>query len=119
MNKIETFPDTLFLVSSNESQEPLEPKETKETKETQKIKESTIENSYKNHLEFAGQTYRQHFKDSMKYSWKSFKASVVFFIHAVYPNSLRHTGSSIITEVNDTIVTKYSERIATISNQVA
>jgi hypothetical protein len=81
------------------------------------ISMNTIKSKETNHLAFAGQTYTQHFKASMKYSWMSLKASLSFFVHAVYPNTLRHTGSDIIAVVNDTLVTKHSERIAVLSSQ--
>ena len=35
-----------------------------------------IQNSFSNHLSFAGQSYFTHFRDSMKYCGKSVKASM-------------------------------------------
>lgn len=60
------------------------------------------------HLRFANQTYIEHMKDSLHYSWLSFKASFYFFIHAIYPDVFHHNGSDAITTINDEILEKYS-----------
>jgi hypothetical protein len=64
------------------------------------------------HLEFAGQTYSEHFVDAMKYSYKSFKAGLFFFIHALIPDSFTQSGSNCVHELSDTIKDKYKKRIA-------
>lgn len=63
------------------------------------------------HLEFAGQTYSEHFVDAMKYSCKSFKASLFFFIHALIPDLFTQSGSKCVHELSDTIKDKYKKRI--------
>ena len=60
------------------------------------------------HLEFANQTYFEHFKDSMYFSFKALKASCCFFIHACYPSSFEKNGSNEIYELNEIIKSKYS-----------
>lgn len=62
------------------------------------------------HLEFAGQTYSEHFKDSLKYSCKALKASFYFFIHALIPDVFTQSGSNCIHELSDTIKEKYNKR---------
>jgi hypothetical protein len=68
------------------------------------------------HLEFANQTYFEHFKDSMYFSFKALKASFCFFIHACYPNSFERTGSNEIFDLNETIKSKYSNTNISIFN---
>jgi hypothetical protein len=65
----------------------------------------------KNHLEFVGQTYLEHFVDAMKYSYKSFKASLFFFIHALIPDLFTQSGSDCVHELSDTIKDKYDKII--------
>ena len=63
------------------------------------------------HLVFANQSYFEHFKDSIKYSGQSFKASFMFFCHAFWPDIFQQSGSITIRELNDTIVEKYEKRM--------
>ena len=63
------------------------------------------------HLDFAGQTYSEHFIDAMKYSCKSFKASLFFFIHALIPDLFTQSGSNCVHELSDIIKDKYKKRI--------
>lgn len=63
------------------------------------------------HLRFANQTYFHHMKDSLHYSWCSFKASFYFFIHAFYPDLFQHSGSDVVITLNDDILEKYTENI--------
>lgn len=63
------------------------------------------------HLEFANQTYWQHFKDSMKYSFTSFRASFYFFCHAFWPDIFTQTGSETVHELSSIIYEKYLKRI--------
>lgn len=60
------------------------------------------------HLQAVGQTYCEHFKDATKYSFMSFKASLCFFCHALWPQMFQHAGSDIIIGLNDEIVDKYN-----------
>jgi hypothetical protein len=68
------------------------------------------------HLDFAGQTYFEHFKDAMKYSCKSFKASFFFFIHALIPDIFTQSGSNCVHELSDTIKDKYNKRMTQLNN---
>ena len=63
------------------------------------------------HLDFAGQTYSEHFVDAMKYSCKSFKASLFFFTHALIPDLFTQSGSNCVHELSDIIKDKYKKRI--------
>ena len=38
------------------------------------------------HLEYAKQTYFEHFKDALFYSILSTKAAAYFLIHSIFPN---------------------------------
>jgi len=62
-----------------------------------------------NHLEYAKQTYFQHFKDAAYYSWTSYKASFYFFLHAISPNHFQKSGSETIKSLNDILIQKYNE----------
>jgi hypothetical protein len=59
------------------------------------------------HLQFANQTYFEHLKDSMKYSWKSLKASFFFFIHGIVPDVYTDAGSVEIHKLETIIQHKY------------
>lgn len=61
------------------------------------------------HLEYANQTYMEHFKDSMGYAFKSFKGCYYFFIHAFCPDYYVKDGSSEINELHIIIRNKYRE----------
>jgi len=61
------------------------------------------------HLEYANQSYFEHFKDSIVYSAKSLKASVFFLIHAFIPNTFQHSGSQTIEELNLILKNKIEE----------
>lgn len=67
--------------------------------------------SYFKHLNFAGQGYFCHFKAAMGYSWRSFKASCCFFIHALWPDVFQQTGSNEIINLGDELIQKYKNRI--------
>jgi len=66
------------------------------------------------HLKKNNQTYFEHFKDSISYSGKSFKASLYFLVHAFIPDLFQYTGSAIIYDLHDTIQTKYNESLTEI-----
>ena len=55
------------------------------------------------HLEQVDQTYSEHFKDAMRYSWRSLKCSFKFFIHALWPDVFKTDGSREVMELNETI----------------
>lgn len=67
------------------------------------------------HLRFANQTYTQHMKDSMHYSWLAFKASMCFLVHSFYPDVFQHNGSDLIISLNGEILEKYSKNVQRIS----
>ncbi len=48
------------------------------------------------HLDNVKQSYREHFTDSIKYSWISLKCSFYFLCHAIYPDSYEKSGSESI-----------------------
>ncbi len=89
--------------------EPASPDEPviPDTERTPLIRNEQVRQSYFKHLDFASQTYHQHFKDAMRYSWTSCKCSFYFFVHAIWPDAFQHTGSDIIVELNDEILDKY------------
>lgn len=58
------------------------------------------------HLESVGQTYTEHFNDSMNYSWRSLKSSFYFFVHGIYPDVFETSGSNTIIDLNNTIQEK-------------
>ena len=60
------------------------------------------------HLKIVNQTYFEHFKDSIYFSFKALKASFCFFIHAIYPDIFDNTSNEIF-DLNDIIKLKYSE----------
>lgn len=57
------------------------------------------------HLISINQTYSQHFLNAMSYSLLSQKASILFFIHAVYPDTFTDDGSKTIKSLYDKIST--------------
>jgi len=63
------------------------------------------------HLSFANQSYFQHFRDSIKYSFMSFKASFCFFVHSIWPDIYIKSGSEIVHELSGIIKEKYNKRI--------
>ena len=56
---------------------------------------------YFEHLHFVNQSYWIHFRHSMGYSVKSLACSVIFFIHALWPDLFQRTGSDIVAQLND------------------
>jgi len=52
------------------------------------------------HLKEYKQSYLEHFYCSMKFSSQSFLASIIFFIHAIWPDIFQHTGSNMIASLN-------------------
>lgn len=62
-----------------------------------------------NHLDYVGQTYTEHFSDSMNYSWESLKSSFYFFCHAFYPSVFETNGSDTIRIIYGRIQDKYNE----------
>lgn len=61
------------------------------------------------HLEDINQTYFDHLKDAIYYSFKSFQAGIYFLIHGLYPDIFTKTGSAIIFDVNSQINGKYKK----------
>lgn len=59
--------------------------------------------SEKSHLKNKNISYGKHFKQSMKFSGKSLKASMYFFIHAISPNTFETNGSNVISKLNNNI----------------
>jgi hypothetical protein len=75
------------------------------------ISDSEYKDIYFKHLVFANQTYLEHFKDAIRYSFISLKASFFFFCHAVWPDIFTKTGSDTIHELSEKIYEKYHNRI--------
>jgi len=61
------------------------------------------------HLCDNNQTYKDHFKDSMYYSFKSFKCSIYFLCHAFWPDKFKKKGSKNINKLNEEIKKKYMD----------
>jgi hypothetical protein len=64
-------------------------------------------NKFNRHLRNANQNYFSHFKDSIKYSLKSFKASICFLCHSVFPFTNEKSGSETIEKLHMEIIEKY------------
>ena len=58
------------------------------------------------HLEDAKQTYFQHMKDCLKYSFISLKATVYFLVHGISPELFVTSGSEQIFELNELLEKK-------------
>lgn len=67
--------------------------------------------SYFKHLDFAGQTYSQHFYAAMGYSWRSMKCSFYFFWHAIWPDIFQQSGSDGIINLGDELIEKIRNRM--------
>jgi hypothetical protein len=61
------------------------------------------------HLKKINQTYLTHFQDALYYSVLSFKASICFLIHGIYPDILESSGSKTIFDLNGAIKEKYEQ----------
>ena len=57
----------------------------------------------KQHLSENKQSYCNHFKDSMSYSFQSLKASFYFFIHSLLPGFFCSSGSTTIFALKDSL----------------
>jgi hypothetical protein len=66
---------------------------------------------YFKHLEFANQSYFEHFKDSMIYCSISLQSAFYFFAHAIWPDSFQQNGSETIHNLSLLIYEKYQNRI--------
>lgn len=53
------------------------------------------------HLQTVNLSYYQHLRGALYFSFQSFKAGVVFFIHGFFPNYFIYTGSNIIESLNN------------------
>jgi hypothetical protein len=62
------------------------------------------------HLQEANQTYFQHFKDSIGYSFTSLKCSFYFAVHAFFPGMCQSSGSTAVKELNETLQKKLLSR---------
>lgn len=56
------------------------------------------------HLTQVNQTYLQHFFHAMSYSFTSFKASLYFLVHAIFPDLFVFNGSREIEQLNNILV---------------
>lgn len=72
---------------------------------------STNDSRYFKHLEFANQSYTEHFCDSITYFAKSLRASFYFLCHAVYPDIFEQSGSEEVHALSNVIRTKYKRRL--------
>lgn len=66
-----------------------------------------LNTSYFTHLNKVEQTYYDHFRDSIGYSWRAFKSSLCFFVHAIWPDVFVTSGSDTIMKLHETIRDKY------------
>lgn len=62
------------------------------------------------HLEDINQSYSDHFKDAIGYSWTAFKCSMIFFVHALYPDVLKTAGSKKLNKLHEIIQTKLQKK---------
>jgi len=67
--------------------------------------------SYFEHLNFANQTYLEHFKDSIYYCIKSIESSFYFLCHAIWPDIFQQAGSDTIHHISNIIKKKYKKRM--------
>lgn len=58
------------------------------------------------HLKRVKQTYTEHFRDSLTYSFTCLRASFYFFIHSLWPDLYEFDGSITIKRLNDYIEDK-------------
>jgi len=58
------------------------------------------------HLLKVKQTYIEHLYDALYYSYLSFKASICFFIHSLFPDLFEFDGSRIVKELNNILEEK-------------
>ena len=63
------------------------------------------------HLQFVNQTYCQHFKDAISYSFLSFQASFYFLIHAIYPDICEFKGSNTVCNLIQKLRIKLKENL--------
>jgi len=66
-------------------------------------------NPFTQHPNQLGETYFQHLKIAMKFSFNCAYASVTLFIHSIFPFLFRTTGSRIITKLFQTMVKQRME----------
>lgn len=64
--------------------------------------------SFFTHLDIMKESYWTHFKAAMRFSRRSFQASLYFFCHAIWPDLFQHSGSDIILALQQEIVDKYN-----------
>ena len=53
------------------------------------------------HLDDIQMTYFQHLQYALGYSYISFKASVIFLFHGLFPDYCIYTGSTMIKQLNE------------------
>lgn len=58
------------------------------------------------HLDDIKETYVEHLIDSLKFSFMSFSASIIFFIHGIFPDYLVLNGSNMINNLNIMLIEK-------------
>lgn len=61
------------------------------------------------HLRYANQSYLEHLKDALYYSYLSMKASIIFSIHGLFPFIYTRKASTIINELNEIIIQKRAD----------
>jgi hypothetical protein len=83
-----------------------------QTNPTNSIAFSNFEtNHYFKHLQFANQSYFEHFQDSLFYCGISLKSAFYFFCHGIWPDSFQQNGSETIHDLSNIIYEKYQQRI--------
>lgn len=99
INKLVRKQEHPFL---SESSEPLLYTEFREELKDETIEVDSIETntSFFTHLQEDNKTYYEHFKETMTHSTKSFKASVMLLIHAIWPDVYTTSGYSEISDIN-------------------
>ncbi len=54
--------------------------------------------------------YFNHFYDTLTYSLKSAAASLLFLVHAIYPDTITYLGYTLTKEITDSIESKKDRR---------
>ena len=103
-------PDPDTYIDESTQTDPTDP-----TDPTNPINPITFSNferhNYFKHLEFANQSYFEHFRDSLFYCGISLKGAFYFFCHGIWPDSFQQNGSETIHDLSNIIYEKYKQRI--------
>lgn len=77
----------------------------------------SVNKTFKNHLDFANQSYFEHFSHSMVYCGRSLKSAFYFFCHSIIPDIFIFDGSESVKKLNDDLCSKYIKRMREINGE--